>query len=135
MINIKGNILPGKKCFSPVRTRWMTEWKYELYGVDTLDTIVIVFDSSRSLSNLLRLTNSHLRYTSPTSHIFLHYCALKLRNLNSLPHEHMVAAKLKNTGGSRFLEFNIHRKQKLRSPSSEDVTATAVLPPSFYLCR
>ncbi|WZY89398.1 hypothetical protein YC2023_046133 [Brassica napus] len=42
----------------------------------------------------------------------------------------MVAAKLKNTGGSKFLEFNILRKQKLRSPSSEDVTATAVLPPN-----
>ncbi|KAH0893090.1 hypothetical protein HID58_055519, partial [Brassica napus] len=30
-----------------------------------------------------------------------------------------------------FLEFNIHRKQKLTSASAGEVAATAVLPPSF----
>ncbi|KAH0922561.1 hypothetical protein HID58_022579 [Brassica napus] len=30
-----------------------------------------------------------------------------------------------------FLEFNIHRNQKLRSASAREVAATAVLPPSF----
>ncbi|KAL0662293.1 hypothetical protein Bca4012_099130 [Brassica carinata] len=72
---------------------------------------------------------------SPSPDFFNLFLLTYIACISSLPHEHMVAAKLKNTGGSRFLEFNIHRKQKLRSPSSEDVTATAVLPPSFYLCR
>ncbi|CAG7870240.1 unnamed protein product [Brassica rapa] len=30
-----------------------------------------------------------------------------------------------------FLKFNIHRNQKLRCASTREVTATAVLPPSF----